>query len=70
MTKTPEEIIVEMAKLTGEMVEAIAEQEALALHLVQAEVDALGNLVAMPPKVGDPKAQEEQTEAGFDNMPV
>ena len=48
----------------------LAEQEAQALHLVQAEIDALGALVLTPHKAGDAAAQEAETEAGFDNMPV
>ena len=74
MTKTPAESMVQMAKLAvemaSEMVGAIAEQEAQVLHLVQAEMDALGNLVLTAHKATDPKEIEAETEAGFDNMPV
>ena len=70
MTKTPQETMIDMARLAGEMAEAIAEQEAQVLHLVQAEMDALGNLAMTPPKVLDVKTDEAEIEAGFDNMPV
>lgn len=70
MTRTPADGMVQLAKLAGAMVGALAEQEAQALHLVQAEMDALGNLVLTPHKVGDAKEREAEIEAGFDNMPV
>jgi hypothetical protein len=70
MTKTPAESMVQMAKLAGDMVEAIAEQEAQVLHLVQAEMDVLGNLVLTAHKATDPKEVDAEVEASFDNMPV
>ena len=74
MTKTPAETMVDMARLAGEMVQAVVEQEAQVLHLVQAEVDALGNLVLSRSVKADPAASdaeaEAEIEAGFDNMPV
>ncbi len=70
MTKTPADSMVELARLAGGMVETIVQQEAQALHMVQAEMDALGNLVLTPRKSVDPKVLDAEIEAGFDNMPV
>lgn len=70
MTKTPADSLVELAKMAGGMVEAIAVQEAQMLHLVQAEMDALGNLVLAPAVKGKAKPTDAEVEAGFDNMPV
>ena len=74
MTKTPEDGLVQMAKLAGEVTQAVIEAEAQALHLVQAEMDALGNLILTPPRQpateADRLADEARIEDGFDNMPV
>lgn len=74
MTKTPEESLVDLAKLAGEVTQAVVEAETQVLHMVQAEMDALGNLVLMPPKhpatEAERLAEEEAVEEGFDNMPV
>lgn len=74
MTRTPEEGMVDLAKLAGEMTEAVVEAEVQMLHLVQAEMDALGNLVLTPPKhpmtEAEKLAAEAEVEEGFDNMPV
>lgn len=70
MTKTPADAMVDMARLAGEMVQAVAEQEALALHMVQAEMEALGNLALHPQKHPPTPEDEAEVEAGFDNMPV
>ena len=70
MTKTPAENLLDLARLSGAMVQALAVQEAKVLHLVRAEMDALGNLVLTPRKATDPKDYEAETEASFDNMPV
>lgn len=71
MSRTPEENMVELARLGGELVQAVVEQEVQVLHLVQAEMDALGNLVMNPPKQAEPGATaEDEAEAAFDNMPV
>ena len=66
MTRTPEENMLHLAKLAGEMVEAIVEQEVQVAHLVQAEIKAFEQITRMP----DRKATEAKTEAAFDNMPV
>lgn len=74
MTKSPEEGMVDLAKLAGEMTQAVVEAEAQMLHMVQAEMDALGNLVLMPPRhpqtEEEKRAEEAAIEDGFDNMPV
>lgn len=74
MTKAPEEGLADLAKLAGEVTGAVIEAEAQMLHLVQAEMDALGNLVLSPPKLpmteAEKLAAEAEVEEGFDNMPV
>ena len=74
MSRTPEETMLDLAKLAGEMTEAVVEAESQVLHMVQAEMDALGNLVLMPPKAhkteDEKRAEEAAIEDGFDNMPV
>jgi DNA-binding IclR family transcriptional regulator len=83
MTRTPDEEMAELARLTGEVVQAVIEQEAQVLHLVQAEIAALGALVQpVVPSTGTPEAgsaqpaaaraaeQEAEDEAAFDNMPI
>lgn len=66
--------ITDLAKLAGEVTQAVVEVEAQMLHLVQAEIDALGNLVLTPQKHPQTEAEKRQAEAevedGFDNMPV
>lgn len=69
MTKTPAEGMVELAKLAGGLVEAVVEQEAQMLHLMQVEMEALARPLT-PAAPADPAAQEAATEASFDNMPI
>lgn len=70
MTKTPADSMIDLAKLAGQAIDVMIEQEVQALHLVQAEMDALGDLILAPAKSADPRLSEAETEAGFDNMPV
>jgi hypothetical protein len=74
MTKSAEEGLVDAARLAGEVTKAVVEAEVQMLHLVQAEMDALGNLILTPPKPGQTEAEkreaEAEVEASFDNMPV
>lgn len=70
MTKTPTENMAHLVKLAGEMVEAIAEREVQVLHLVQAEMKALGTISLIPVAAPDPRTTEAEIEASFDNMPV
>lgn len=74
MTKSPEEGMVDLARLAGEVTQAVVEAEVQVLHLVQAEMDALGNLVLMPARHPQTEAEkrlaEAEVEDGFDNMPV
>ena len=65
MTKTPADGMVELAKLAGGFVEAVVEQEAQALHLMQVEFEAM---VRPQPKPVEGVAQDG--DAPFDNMPV
>lgn len=69
MARTPAEGMVELAALAGNLVEAVVEQEAQMLHLMQVEMEALTRPPA-PAAPVDPAAQEAATEAAFDNMPV
>ena len=70
MTKTPADSMIDLAKLAGQAIDVMIEQEVQALHLVQAEMDALGDLILTPAKSADPRLSEAEIEAGFDNMPV
>jgi hypothetical protein len=74
MTKTPEDGMVALAKLAGDMAQVVFETEAQMLHVVQAEMDTLGNLVLSPPSHPMTEAEklraEAEVEDGFDNMPV
>lgn len=70
MTKTPVENMAQLARLAGEMVEAIVEQDLQVLQLVQAEIKALGTISLIPVAAPDRRAAEAEIEAGFDNMPV
>ena len=70
MTKTPADSMVDLAKLAGQAIDVMIKQEVQALHLVQAEMDALGDLILAPAKSTDPRLSEAEIEAGFDNMPV
>lgn len=74
MTDKPEPGLVALARLAGEVSQAVIEAEVQALQLVQAEVDALGNLALVPgprPETeAERKAREAEVEEGFDNMPV
>jgi hypothetical protein len=65
MTKTPADGMVELARLAGGFVEAVAEQEAQVLHLMQVEFEAM---VRPQPKPVEGAAQDG--DAPFDNMPV
>jgi hypothetical protein len=69
MTKTPAEGMVELAKLAGEFVEAVVEQEAQALHLMQVELEALAKPHTKPTEA-EAAQQEADTESSFNNMPV
>ena len=69
MSKTPAEGMVELAKLAGGLVEAVVEQEAQMLHLVQVEMEALAR-PAHPATPKEAEAQQEDTEASFDNVPI
>jgi hypothetical protein len=69
MTKTPAEGMVELAKMAGEFVEAVVEQEAQALHLMQVELEVLAKPLTKPTEA-EAAQQEEETESSFDNMPV
>ncbi len=70
MTKTPAENAADLAKLAGQFVEAVAEQEVQMLHLVQAEMAVLTGVAQAAAKPHPAPADQAETEAGFDNMPV
>lgn len=63
MARTPAEGMVEAARVAGVWLEAVAEQEAEVVHML--EVLAKPDV---PPE--DPAEQAARTEAAFDNMPV
>ena len=69
MTRTPVDGMVELAKLAGAFAEAVAEQEAQALHLMQVERDVLARPVTKRTEA-EAALQEAETESGFDNMPI
>lgn len=67
--------LTEMAGLMGEAAEAMAATQAMGLAVLRAEMLALSRM--MPGQADTPAgaaarlaAQEAETEAGFDNMPV
>jgi hypothetical protein len=66
MTEKPDDTA-GLVKLAGAMVDAVVEQETQALHLIQAELAALAQGLALPPVVVRPDAE---IEASFDNMPI
>lgn len=74
MTRTPAEGMADLAKLAGEVTQVFAQTEVQMLHLVQAEMDALGNLILTPPRhpqtEAEKRTEDAEVEEGFDNMPV
>lgn len=65
MGKTPADEMADLAKLAGGFVEAVIEQEVQALHMIE----ALARPVH-PATPAEAAAQQAETEAGFDNMPI
>lgn len=70
MTKVPPAMSQDLATLAIDTAAVLANQEVQLLHLIQAEVEALGHMMGAGEKARDPKTTEAEIEAGFDNMPV
>ncbi len=70
MTKVPTGGPTDLATLAKDTAAVLVSQEVQLLHLIQAEVAVLGQMMGAGAKAHDPRSTEAEVEAGFDNMPV